>query len=222
MKTAFEIKEVKPQIFLFEFKNNYDMCMHFLRYQEYYESSSPKFRGKAFDFFDFMKWYTFKYGKGVFTYPDDWNGFNIPGDIISKVWLLGILNKNVYDLEMFKAWHECIRRGTGEKFYIIGAVKNSGALNHEIAHGIFYLYPEYKKEMTKLVKALAPEVRKEMNTILKRLGYTPKVYIDETQAYLATGITDSFGHDFKTKWATERKAFAKFYKKFSKALKLKS
>lgn len=219
MKKAFEIREVKPRIFLFEFSSKYDMCMHFLRYQEYYESSSPKFRGKAFDFFEFMKWYSFKYGKGAFTYPDDWDGFNIPGDTIHKVWCLGILNKTIYDYEMLKAWHECGRQAADPKFYIIGAVKNNGALNHEIAHGLFFLHPEYKKEMTKMVKALEPEVRKEMNSILKKLGYTPKVYIDETQAYMATGITDSFGYDFKTKWSKECKAFAKFYKKFSKALK---
>jgi hypothetical protein len=219
MKKAFEIKEVKPKVFLFEFNNNYDMCMYFLRYQEYYESSSPKFRGKAFDIFDFMKWYSLKFGKGVFTYPDDWNGFNIPGDIIKKVFDLSIPNKTIYDYEMFKAWNLCDAESKGEKFYIIGTVKRSGALNHEIAHAMFYLHPEYKKEMTKLVNALSPEIRKEMNSILKRLGYTPKVYTDEIQAYLATGLTDSFGHGFKTKWTTERKTFAKYYRKFSKTLK---
>ena len=45
MSRIFKITEVKPRIFLFEFKNHYDMCMYFMRYQEYYESASPKFRG---------------------------------------------------------------------------------------------------------------------------------------------------------------------------------
>ena len=85
---------------------------------------------KHLSFFDFMKWHTFKYGKGVFTYPDDWNGFNIPGDTINKVWQLGITHKSIYDYETLQAWNKCNTNSKGDKFYIIGAVKNSGALNH--------------------------------------------------------------------------------------------
>ena len=39
MKRSFKIKEVRPYVFLFEFTDQYDMSMHFLRYQEFYESS---------------------------------------------------------------------------------------------------------------------------------------------------------------------------------------
>src|SRR5260221_11581605 len=119
MKKPFIIKEVRPRIFLFEFSNHYDMCMHFLRYQEFYESSSPRFRGKSFELLDFMKWYTYKYGGGSFSYPNDWNGFNIPGDIIQKVNSLGINDRNIYDYEMMMAWNKCNTEANGEKFYII-------------------------------------------------------------------------------------------------------
>jgi hypothetical protein len=227
MNTAFKIKEVLPRIFLFEFKSNYDMCMHFLRYQEYYECSSPRFRGKAFEIFDFMKWYSFKYGGGVFTYADDWDGFNLPSPIIIDLWEKQLIpDKNIYDYEMFNAWKQCNIKtndySTQEefKFYIIGAVKNNGALTHEVSHGLFYLYPEYKKEMTKLVRALDPEIKKEVYALLKKLGYTPKVYVDELAAYFATGLLDSFPD--RTKWAAERKPFAKFYRKFVKNLKSKN
>lgn len=214
MKPPFIIKEVKPRIFLFEFSNNYDMCMNFLRYQEYYECSSPKFRGKSFDIFEFMRWYSYKYGKGAFTYPDDWDGFNIPGDVIKKVHDLFIESRTIYDYQMLDAWRKCNEMAKGENFYIIGVVRGSGSLHHEIAHGLFYLHPEYKKEMTKLVKALDPKIRKEINATLKRLGYTPKVYVDETQAYMATNLSKSF--EDRTKWPEERKVFEKFFKKFAR------
>lgn len=217
MKKAFKIKEVKAGIFLFEFSNHYDMCMHFLRYQEFYESSSPQFRGKSFDIFDFMKWYSLKYGKGAFTYPSDWNGFNIPGDTIKKVWDLHINSKTIYDYEMLMAWRECNQKANGQPFYIIGVVRGNKALNHEIAHGMFYLHPEYRKEATKLVKKLNPDIRASLNKTLKKLGYTPKVYTDETQAYMSTGLTGAFGE--VDQWAEERKAFRKLYKKFSKEVK---
>ncbi len=224
MKRPFKIKEVSPRIFLFEFSSHYDMCMHFLRYQEYYESPSPKFRGKSFEIFDFMKWYTLKYGKGSFTYPNDWDGFNIPGNIIFDMWNQHLIpDKNIYDYEMYDAWKECnakLNLGVGQpinKFYIIGAVRGNSALKHEIAHGLFYLYPEYKKSATKLVKELNPDIRKEINSTLRKLGYTPKVYIDETQAYMSTGLTEGFNS--VDQWPDERKVFEKNFKKFLRGIK---
>jgi hypothetical protein len=213
---VFSIKEVRPNIFLFEFRNHYDMCMYFLRYQEFYESSSPKFRNNIFEIFDFMKWYTFKYGKGSFTYPNDWNGFNIPGDIIPHVWSLGIPDKNKYDLAMYNAWAEC-KDKVKDKFYIIGVVKGNKALDHEIAHGLFFLNKEYKKEMTKLVKALPNSLKKSINEVLKKLGYTPKVYIDETQAYMATGLPEVL--EKIDQCIDARKAFQDCFKKFTRKSK---
>lgn len=217
MKKPFIIKEVRPRIFLFEFSNHYDMCMHFLRYQEFYESSSPRFRGKSFQILDFMKWYTFKYGKGSFSYPNDWNGFNIPGDIIQKVWQLGIDDRNIYDYEMQMAWGVCNQKSNGQEFYIIGVVRGNKALSHEIAHGLFFLNKKYKKETVKLVKELPDSIRKTINEALKKLGYTPKVYVDETQAYMATGLTEAFGK--VDQWAGEREAFQACFKKFSRKVK---
>lgn len=224
MKKAFVIKEVKPRIFLFEFNNHYDMCMYFLRYQEYYESPSPRFRGKSFEIFDFMKWYSLKYGKGAFTYPDDWNGFNIPSSVIFDLWNKHtITDKNIYDYEMLQAWKECNHKLYEKtelpvnQFYIIGVVRGNKALQHEIAHGLFYLHPEYKREMVRLVKALDPKIRKSINETLKKLGYTPKVYVDETQAYMSTGLTEAFGK--ADQWVEERKPFQEYLKQFLRKVK---
>ena len=38
MKKPYTVKEIKPRIFLLSFKDHYDLCMHFVRYQEFYES----------------------------------------------------------------------------------------------------------------------------------------------------------------------------------------
>lgn len=226
MKRPFTIKEVKPRIFLFEFKDRYDMCMYFLRYQEFYESPNPKFRGHEFEIFDFMRWYTKKFGKGKFSYPDDWNGFNIPSNIIWDMWNKHLIpDKNLYDYEMYGAWKECnAKLNLGDdsrlinQFYIIGVMKGRRAtLSHEIAHGLFTLYPEYRKEMTKLVKALDPKIKETLFKGLKKLGYTSKVYIDESQAYMSTGLREVFGP--LDQWKEERKPFQDFFKKFSKEVK---
>jgi hypothetical protein len=184
------------------------MAMHFLRYQEHYESPSNRFRNKAFTWIDFMEWYSKKFGKGSFTYPIDWGGFNIPSWVIKYVHQLGISDPNRYDKEMLQIWNKCAMRYPDESFYIIGAVGEKGALQHEIAHGFFYTQPEYKKRATKLVKALPKNLRKKMNTYLKKVGYTAGVYIDETQAYMATGMPDVI------KAEKYRKPFVDLYKEF--------
>jgi hypothetical protein len=212
--SEYTLSEVKPKVFLLDFKQSYDLCMFFMRYQEFYESPSPQFRGKAWEWVDFMKWYSKKYGKGAFTYAIDWSGFNIPGEVINQIWELGIRDPNIYDYEMRTVYRECKAIAKGD-FYLIGAVGKNGALKHEIAHGFFYTTPEYKKEMTKLVKALDPALRKGMNKVLSGMGYTPKVYIDECQAYLSTGPSYHF-ENLKITSAI-RKPFIKLYKEYYNA-----
>jgi len=227
MKEAFEIIQVKPFIFLFRFKDYYDMAMHFLRYQEYYESVSSKFRGKQFEIFDFMRWYSKKYGKDAFTYPKDWGGYNIPSSVILEVNELAIKDYNKYDKAMFAGWAACKQmivdtsppdtwNGKHPKFYIIGAVGNGSTLKHEVAHGFFYTLPNYKKEATALVKALPLDVRKSINKTLSKMGYTPKVWVDETQAYMATGLFVENNPKFDEKLKNKRGPFIKLFKKYYK------
>ncbi|CAM6004255.1 unnamed protein product [Sphagnum balticum] len=161
--------------------------MFFLRYQEHYESPNSKFRGKSFEILDFMKWYSKKYGEGAFTYPSDWGGFNVSGDIIKKVWALGISDRNLYDYEMREVYRKCFLKYPDGKFYLIGVYGKGGSLRHEIAHGFFYTIPEYKREMTKLVRNLKPSLYKSLCSHLKKIGYASSVYVDECQAYLSTG-----------------------------------
>lgn len=192
MSKGFTLKEVKPHIFFLDFKDQYDLAMHFMRYQEYYESPSPRFRNQPFSWPQFMEYYAKRFGNGSFSYPVDWAGFNIPGTVIKHVHQLGIPDPNEYDSTMLKVWEHCLDKYPDRSFYIIGAVGEKWAMKHEVAHGFFYTQSEYKKEATKLVKALPKALRNKINKVLKNIGYTPAVYIDETQAYLSTGIPPGF------------------------------
>ncbi len=214
MTKQFKLSEVKPRIFFLDFKHQYDCNMFFLRYQEFYESPSSKFRGKSFEIFDFMRWYSLKYGRGAFTYPVDWGGFNIPGDVVFDMWNQHLIpDKNENDFAMKNVWNECYAQYPDRRFYLIGAVGKGGALKHEIAHGFFYTQPLYRDKMTKLVVELKDGFRKSIYKTLKKIGYTPKVYVDECQAYLSTGLTETF--DVKLKG--EHKPFVKLYKEFYNA-----
>lgn len=188
------------------------MCMTFLRYQEFYESPSPKFRGQFFTLLEYMDWYCHKYGGGAFTYPKDWAGFNIPGEVVPKIWDHGILDRNIYDHKMKMVHEKCLESYPDGKFYLIGAVGTKGAMKHEIAHGFFYTRPDYKQEMSKLVKSLKPSLKKNINKVLKDIGYTPKVYTDETQAYLSTGVPKGFKLSLKKESLPFIEVFNRFYK----------
>jgi hypothetical protein len=204
---GYKLKEVGHDIFLLDFDNQYDLAMTFLRYQEFYECASTKFRGKSFKLLDFMSWYAKKYGDGGFNYTTSWAGFNFPASIIPAVRELGIPDPNDYDAIMFEIYNR-ICQETKRPSYLIGTCGDN-ALEHEIAHGLFFVDPSYKRTMTHLVKTLDADVKKRVFKHLTTLGYARKVLIDETQAYMATGAEYSWRVSGKT-----RMPFIEQFKKY--------
>lgn len=193
------------------------MCMTFLRYQEYYESPNSKFRRKKFNLLDYIEWYSRNHNNS-FTYASDWSGFNIPSEIIPSVHeLLAIEEVNKYDEAMFVGYDKCLSllKGKSQPFYIIGARHGqTDTIKHEVAHGFFYTIPEYKKEMTALVKKLPKSVFKKVCDKLKNMGYTPQVYIDECQAYFSTGGVDYLFSEKFLKYTPQFiNVFEKYYKR---------
>jgi hypothetical protein len=58
MEKETTIKEVKDRVFAEVIPDDYERCMTFLRVQEYYESPNPDFRGKDFDIWKYIEWYS--------------------------------------------------------------------------------------------------------------------------------------------------------------------
>jgi hypothetical protein len=173
--------EILDGVFLVVFDSQLEITSTFLRFQEYYES--PKFRGKIFSLNDFKKWYSEM--KGVFSYYTDWNGFNIPSEILQPFYegKFDPLSQKEKDfLELFKN-----ERG---KFYIIGVHKSisdlKALLQHEIAHGLFYTNENYKKNVLKILNKF------DVNEIKKELkgsdGYHDEVLDDEAHAYALDSV----------------------------------
>lgn len=219
----YKLKKIKDQIYLVDCENHYDLCMLFLRYQEFYESPNSKFRGKDFQILDYMEWWSKTKGNGSFTYPIAWGGFNIPSWVIHHFHDLQsnphYKDYNKYDGEMFRIYEKIkfkninglmVEKET-KPFYLIGVSKSSSeALDHELAHGLYYTNTEYRLAMNKLVKALPSSLKKNINAWLKEAGYTSQVFKDETQAYLATG----FPVNIKISYKKHQKQFQEVFKKF--------
>lgn len=190
----YKLKEVSPNIFAVIIKDGYDRAMTFCRVQEYYESPNPKFRGKNFSIWDYIKWYSAEYRRG-FTYASDWSGFNIPFEIAWNCSEEAEI-ETPYDQIM---WEILVKidnkRNENNKSYIIGAGDTNGwTFKHEVCHGLWYTNGEYKKKAKKILKSIKPEHFDIFRKNLLDMGYTEKVIDDEVQAYLMYGWDcDSFG-----------------------------
>lgn len=175
-------------------KHLVDVGMLFWRAQEFYESPNPKFVGKAFTFLDYMRWYCVNQSdEKSFTYFSDYAGFNFPSYVLDRMAKLPITDLNKYDMLLSRIADEIDHRQLGQPFYLVGAPAESDAITHEIAHGLFYLYAPYRQEMREHVVGMARNHKLKMRKALANLGYGKPVLVDETQAYMATGVMPEVG-----------------------------
>lgn len=180
-----EVKEIYPNLFLYTFPNQFELCSTFFRIQEFYESPIKQIKGKYFTYEKIISYYAYNQKSTPdFTYFKDWDGFNIPGNVIKK--FIEIFNFNLSDKELTLLAPVENKQG---KFYIIGAIDNdTETIKHELSHGLYYLNPRYKKEMNALFNKLSKYTQNSIKNGLVKAGYCSQVIKDETCAYLATGI----------------------------------
>ena len=189
----YKVKEVESNIFAVIIKDSYDRAMTFCRVQEYYESPNKKFRGKEFDIWEYMKWYSKAYGRG-FSYAKDWSGFNLPYNV-ARDCLEKIVSETPYDDNMWYILNrvEDLMTDWKAKAYIIGTGDEKGTtFDHELCHGLWYTNKTYKKKAEALVKVLPKKHYNKIKKELLSMGYTDKVIDDEVQAYMSTGLYTSF------------------------------
>jgi hypothetical protein len=147
----------------------------FIRFQEYYESPNPDFRGKIFTLGMVRQWYSIKYGAD--TYHHDWTGFNFPSRILLpfKQGLFDPLTvEEIELLNLFKYRHD--------NFYIMGA-QNSATLRHELSHALYDSNEKYRNEIDSYIKKNKRGLAKTRKYILDK-GYAEEVLNDEIQAYV--------------------------------------
>jgi hypothetical protein len=184
MKLNYKLTEVYPRVFLVEMKDTYDLSMLFCRAQEFYESNFEEIRGKHFNMLEFIALYSKRRGCGAFTYAQDWAGFNLPGNVVSKLYAKNkIIDFNFYDRTFLKIHKHCLTKNND--YYLIGAeTKNKNTIYHELAHAFFYLDPVYRKAVMNIIKSMKPTLLKKIkNYLCNELGYANKTLLDEVHAY---------------------------------------
>jgi hypothetical protein len=211
------IKEVAPRIYCAIIDDDYDRAMLFCRYQEYYESPIKKFRGKYFSWESYMREYKNFWKKDVFTYPEDWSGYNIPSNILEGG-VDAFYKETEYDIIMNDIYYYCAihsqNKNNGERcdWYLIGASgKDMKTMDHEIAHGLFYTNKEYRLKMELSLYRIPQKTRDKIDKKLIKMGYVNdrKILNDEAQAFLSTGLYNGL----------EIKEIKKYEKEFIKNFK---
>ncbi len=148
----------------------------FLRFSEHYESE--KFRGKTFSLEEFKEWYTEQRGK--FDYYTYWDGFNMPSSVL-KPFYAGKFDP--LSREEKKLLDAC--ENLEGKFYLIGTDGTQGTLKHEIAHGLYYTRPSYRRDVRAALKNVDVS---EVEEFCKRENHHLSVWADETQAYIMANL----------------------------------
>ena len=184
-----EIHEPLKDILHVHFDRQYDLAATFLRFQEHYES--PKFRGKIFTLKEYRRWYIAHSAKGrktrKFTYYKDWEGFNVPSDVLDPFY------QGDFDplSEREQIFLQLFRKRRGKLFYVIGTSgdENILTLKHEIAHGLFYTRPAYRKTVLSILREIPDNVRRKIQQFFaSSRDYHPRVFYDETHAYVLTDL----------------------------------
>lgn len=210
----YNLKSLDNGIYLLEFYNSVDLAMHFIRLQEYYESESNNFRGKDFDLLEYIEWYTKKHD-GVFSYPSDWVGFNIPGQVMVDVYHDGKFSRNKYDFFMTKILNFIFNKE--KDFYLVGALyRDVETQKHEVSHALWNLSNSYKASQYSNILKIPEDVREKLSSNLKDMGYVRSVIKDEMQAYLSTGCTKEFVQGIDYSLEKVSKLFIDTFERYAK------
>ena len=175
-----EVSETIPRVVLLKFDTQYEITSTMMMLQEYYESPYDEIYRKPVIYEDYMDVYA-KYN-GNFTYFTDWSGFNVPANVAKKYFKAKYMDSHVWKKEqqLFYIFDEYYKKYKN-KFYII-AVYKDGDINHELAHGLYYLYPEYKRGVDKLINLKNNYFIGKRKWLLEK-GYREEFIMDELQAY---------------------------------------
>jgi len=216
----FELKQIKDKIYLLSFDSQYELAMHFLRAQEYYECPNPAFRNKRFKLIDYIDWYAKKHG-GVFSYTTDWIGFNIPGRVLHNTYNVNDksdMGPRDFFMAQVLGFLSSVENGT-YNFYLLGAADNNpDTIQHELAHAFWDTNQKYITMQNANLNALKiadPATWQKLRGLIIDMGYNASVASDEMQAYLSTGMYSAWATDFSTTaWNKFAKPFISTFKDY--------
>lgn len=212
-----KLERVLPRIYSVTFEDQRELAATFLRFQEF--SESPDYHGKVFTADEYLA------SPAAMALPepylDFWDGFNIPGWVfrVFECGLFDPLSANERRLVEFMASlaEPC------EFACVIGTKPGDDVtLNHEVAHGIYYVDPAYRLAAQGIIAAAGGlEGFPDVVSFLKSIDYADRVMLDELHAYLAFehAYLREQGLDLEPYRATSEALLGNFHDAFSRLKK---
>ena len=203
------------------FKDHYLMTMSFMRQQEFSESAMPGLKGKYFTFELIMDLWADKFGK--FDYGTEVVGCNLKGDKFLKFIEIytdhdDILEKELWAFNLLEdKVRDCLDTH-GKCCVIVTMEDDHETIDHELAHGFYYLDFLYKKMMDELTTKLTKKDLDLITKYLEKEAYHPSVHKDEIQAYMATTKIPDLRHRLGGVNASLVREFRKAFKDYKKGL----
>lgn len=196
-----------------------DVCLAFVRVQEFYESPDAQFRSKAFARDEFLTRYAQVNGSNYLT---DWNGFNVPGNAVMR-WVEAITRAGMtFHPEESPLIANVPPVGA---FYFIGTWGDgAGVIDHELCHAVYMLDIDYRTAVYRLTDRMRmeqPVLWEVFKLWMRKEGYDESVMRDELNAYMSTSaypwFAEAFGamadkfedaaKDFRALWANGRATY---------------
>ena len=173
----FVVEKITPNIFHLIFPSAHLTCRTMVRFAEHFEG--VKFRKKIFSLRQFKRWYT--HHKGIFSYYDDWGGFNIPSYVFDS------FKTGSFDPLSYGEKDVLSQLPPDGTYYVIASgQEDSTVIRHEMAHACYYLNEKYRQEANRITQNL-PGIDKVKRQLLF-MGYHPEVIDDELHAYAGDGL----------------------------------
>ena len=185
-------KIINGNIIWFSSDIKYEVTSTFFRMAEFYESPFKNIRDTYFSMDMYMDTYA-KANDYKFTYFDDWDGFNFPGESLLKFKETFMGDMRGKEADIIYTIGKNI--DTSKKFYVI-ATTGDGALKHEYAHALYYVNPEYKLACDNIYSTMSTNALTKIHKYLTEKGYTEFTFKDETQAYLGTNTNVEMLQEF--------------------------
>lgn len=193
------ISKLTSNIYILTFSSRYELCMSFVRINEFCDS--PRFKNKVFTLDEFMDYWVKKNNSKCFEYPAKWNAFGLScKDLLDWFSQFKMEQGKVRDKEkkiiekiLTKVSVDALR-----KTYLIAMYNGHSKrekkrlLEHEIAHAMYFLDPVYRSSCNALIDKIDRKSLRLIKRTLFSMGYSSGkgVVWNEIQAYLSTdGMT---------------------------------
>lgn len=206
--TNITLTELAPGLIHLDFLTKIQMNKALMRPQEFAEN--PKLKGVVASSRRIQRYYKSFFGNGRWDYHKAILGCNIPGHCFDYL-KDGRAKPTASEQEVL----DLLAPYEG-KFYVIASADSdhkantNDALEHEIAHGTFYLDEEYREVVISEIVS-NPHYKKLWNAV-KRMGYHDDVVIDEINAYIVTDTIPDLRYRFRNMSEEELKSIETFYR----------